>query len=754
MLKTLLKYIFLGVLYVIIAGNTVFAFQTRKTYKPLSYGAQITKPSILTLEDSRVLKSLDSDTSLSKMSTRLEQMISRHAAASVTRRTLSTSDLDRIEGQNIKVVLHTRVGSDVDVDKIESRGGKILRVIGNIMVIEVPIKKVADIVSNVDGVEFARLPHKFFPQDVQSEGVNLTGANLFHAAGFTGAGVKVAVIDIGFKGLSAAQSSGDIPYAIATHDYTGKGLETEYKHGTGCAEIIHDMVPDAELHLLKVSNDVNFLDAVDYCVNNGIDIISLSIGFIGSDPGNGTGPVADLFSTLKGNGIFTVAAAGNKANMVSEGTPIGFHWKGAFFDAGVNDWWQDGSNDIHQFIPGDSESNYDALAAFPDYDDDGNPETNEVQIVMRWNDWPAANIDYDLFLLDYHSGELIAYSNVLQNGTQPPMEIIEVDLPDIEDYIHYYALVVTKKSWSPPGTDLELFLGGTSAFVPFHNYFTPIATSSSSITAPGDVESVFTVGAIDQSKWSTGPQEDFSSQGPTNAWGGLSARVKPDICGPDATSGLTYGNVSFFGTSAAAPHVAGGAALILSMHPNLTPDQLQSILESSAVDMGSPGKDNLYGWGRMNLNIFNSPPVLDPIGNKSINEGEALTFLLSGIDPDEDSLIYTLSNLPPGAAFDPNSGEFTWVPGYDQAGVYENIHLEVSDGFDSDWEKISITVNNVYYDIDDSGVFDLSDVILALQICAGIQPASAIHKEADIDGDDKIGLEDAVHALQIISGIR
>jgi subtilisin family serine protease len=63
--------------------------------------------------------------------------------------------------------------------------------------------------------------------------------------------------------------------------------------------------------------------------------------------------------------------------------------------------------------------------------------------------------------------------------------------------------------------------------------------------------------------------------------------------------GDTYGAAN--GTSAACPHVAGAAALVLSVRPDLSADQLAEVLEASADDRGAPGKDPEEGYGRLNV---------------------------------------------------------------------------------------------------------------------------------------------------------
>jgi hypothetical protein len=55
------------------------------------------------------------------------------------------------------------------------------------------------------------------------------------------------------------------------------------------------------------------------------------------------------------------------------------------------------------------------------------------------------------------------------------------------------------------------------------------------------------------------------------------------------------------GTSLAAPHVSGAAALLLSAHPGVTADQLRSALISSAMDLGAAGPDDTYGYGRLDI---------------------------------------------------------------------------------------------------------------------------------------------------------
>ncbi|UCB43895.1 MAG: hypothetical protein JSV77_04410 [Dehalococcoidales bacterium] len=89
----------------------------------------------------------------------------------------------------------------------------------------------------------------------------------------------------------------------------------------------------------------------------------------------------------------------------------------------------------------------------------------------------------------------------------------------------------------------------------------------------------------------------------------------------------------------------------------------------------------------------NQPPILSPIGNRSVNEGELLEFTISATDSDDDPLTFSASNLPPGSDFNEQTRTFSWTPTSSQVGSYPDVYFEVSDGEQTDFENITITVN-------------------------------------------------------------
>jgi subtilisin family serine protease len=666
------------------------------------------------------------------------------------------------EPELIRVMFKIREGMSFDPAAISDRGGRTLRNRANLATAELPFDQIQSVIESQPAIALARLPHRFRPLGVTSEGVAVTHTAHFHSSGRRGAGVKIAVIDLGFMGLTEAKASGDLPADLHTRDFTGTGLERHLKHGTGCAEIVHDMAPEAELHLLRIADEQDIYEAFDYCKDNGIDIVSLSIGTAGSGPGNGTGPFEAVCDEARAAGILVVAAAGNGGNFTSSGMSLGTHWEGVFTD---------GNGDrVHEFSPGYP---FNLMIALRDWDDEGVEEDDEVAIVMRWDDWPASTTDYDMHLYQYTGDPetpyiWVASGNGYQTGTQEPVEEIVLDLPNTVAS-RIYMVKVTREEGSPAGRKLEIFLGGESYFYGGSSGFPLLATSAGSIMEPADAASVLAVGAMNYAQWDSGPQEDYSSQGPTNDWAESAARIKPDITGPDGVASFAYGTYSppypatpslFYGTSAATPHVAGAAALIKSMRPTLSPAELQSALESWAKDMGASGKDNLYGAGKLYLN---SPPVLNPVESPTIDEGTRLTFSISGLDEDNDPLTYDAIGLPAGALFDPASATFSWRPSYCQAGAYP-VTFRVSDGAALQFygtSNISITVTAAppRGDLDASCRVDLPDAIVALRILAGLDVSAALRTDysastADVNGNDTVGFAELLFILQLLADLR
>jgi thermitase len=113
------------------------------------------------------------------------------------------------------------------------------------------------------------------------------------------------------------------------------------------------------------------------------------------------------------------------------------------------------------------------------------------------------------------------------------------------------------------------------------------AGNYSTFDSAGDNPYVLTVSATDIND----VHSDFSNYG-----------NNVDLAAPEGVYTTTRGGGYMYagGTSFSAPIVAGVAALVLSVNPNLTGPQVQDIVKQSADDLGTAGWDMYYGWGRVN----------------------------------------------------------------------------------------------------------------------------------------------------------
>jgi subtilisin family serine protease len=413
--------------------------------------------------------------------------------------------------------------------------------------------------------------------ETTSEGVQESGAAPWISAGKDGTGVKVAIVDVGFIGYSSKLGT-ELPASVET-DFsrcTGDGADV---HGTAVAEVIHDEAPGAAIRLVCVEDDIGFASALGTLQAAGVKVVNGSIGFTLSGRGDGSGApgsVSDAVAKLRRQDILYVAAAGNYGDT---------HWAfNASGDTGANH----AQDQVGVTI--DDNDSFEFLIA---------PGETAV-ISITWDAWPSSTLDFDAYVGNNDCGLLVGseFDQAAGAGV-PPVEVLTVPESLCPDSV--FELVINRFSNGSAAPRMDLFFDG------------PVLTeraNGSSLPEPASSPAVFTVGADCPVNHTVEP---YSSVGPT-----IDGRTKPDIVGPDAGSSSVYGNASgtcaggFRGTSAAAPHVAGAAADLLSANGALDTAELQQLLQDRAIDAGPTGKDVLYGSGGLSLGPAGSAPAPTP----------------------------------------------------------------------------------------------------------------------------------------------
>lgn len=508
------------------------------------------------------------------------------------------------EGKNFKAALEGAVS------KLELTGVKVLSANANPVVVKIPSIEALNAIANLDFVAYVKDAgvQLVYPLTVQSEGVYNVSANYAWQKGYNGSGVRVGVLDIsggGFSNYQTLVNQGELP--SNTQLYTANGAGTGV-HGSACAEIIYDVAPGIDgLYLATYGDTKQMYDAVKWFIDNGVRVISHSISDFGWGPsqfdsdGDGKPEFWDVYKvinySIQSNVLWINAAGNNRLE----------HWEGNWKDVDGDGWLDIYGTPTQSGIEFDREAiqvklNSDISTTFTAW--------------VRWSDYPYPSSgpknDFDAYLLCWNGSawETVAYSEEIQNDTfgQEPLEIVSFDLSKKgwDDGNDHYCMLVVKK-YNAPNADQMHFdiwwngvawngearywysLGGDSTYNP--------VVKEGSVTPPADHPDVLAVGAVSWKDILT--PEWFSSEGPAyNPYLRSGQWLKPNVVAPDGVSTASYG--TFSGTSAAAPHAAGVAALVLSAKSSLSQHDVWAILQLTAKDINATGPDYYTGYGLVN----------------------------------------------------------------------------------------------------------------------------------------------------------
>ena len=436
--------------------------------------------------------------------------------------------------------------------------------------------------------------------------------NAFH---LTGEGIKVGVLSDGFNTIPGNPAGVD----VENGDLPGEGnpinsnpvdvvldypLGRTTDEGRAMLQIIHDIAPKATLAFRTgFISEADFAQGIHELQQHGCKVIADDLTYI-TTPFFKDGLAAKAVNDVKAQGVSYFSAAGN----------FGAQSYSAVFNPTTAPTGIIGQ--AHNFGNGDIFQN-DSLAA-------GN-----YTIVMQWEDsiyslgQGGAQNDFDIYLVN-DEGSILFGMNRPNIGGDP----IEV-LPFTVKANTRTNIMIVRSAGNTPNVRIKFIVyRGNLKFNEF-------STGTSTLVGQANATGAMAVAAARYTRTpiygvSPAQAETFSSTGGTPVYGVV--RNKPDFTAPDGVNttvnfsslDIEGDNIpNFFGTSAAAPHAAAVAALILEgknkfYSKELEPDSVRIILSNTASDMSTPGFDNVSGYGLIQADAavgsFASPtPELDSL---------------------------------------------------------------------------------------------------------------------------------------------
>ena len=506
------------------------------------------------------------------------------------------SDSLLYSGESVAVTIYLSSNVDGVVNFLKNNGGDPRNIGEDYIEAYVPVTLLGEL-SEQPGV--TRLQEIIPPEpsygEYVSQGVQTHLSQAWNNAGYSGQGVKVGVIDLGFYGLSSVMGT-ELPTNIRGMCYTDMGefshdlsdcdvvdevpegyppqcIEAAQRraplnavHGTAVSEAVIDIAPEVSLYVANPFSRADMQDVVQWMASEGVSVINYSASYTFDGPGDGTSPSSvsplNTVDQAVANDILFVTSAGNSADNTWFGDYSDPDGDGAISFGGQND----------------------EVIDFP------LRECRTFSFQLRWEDnWGGANTDLNLHLYHKPSGSIVRYSDAEQSGRSGDIPFERLPLlafADSEDF----GIVVFHRGGPIPDWIQLVYWGPGS----IQHY-----TVNGSIGNPAESANpgMLAVGATHY--WDTHTIADYSSQGPTP-----DGRVKPDIVGTACGETASYPHYSrngqdcwFAGTSQASPHVAGLAALVKQQFPGFTPAQVAGYLKSNAEQRESPDPNDTWGHG-------------------------------------------------------------------------------------------------------------------------------------------------------------
>jgi len=424
--------------------------------------------------------------------------------------------------------------------------------------------------------------------------------------GVNGSGINVGALSDSFNclgGAAADTASGDLPSVTVVQEISICTGATD--EGRAILQIVHDVAPGASLSFASAFNgQAAFASNILALASAGARVIVDDVLYF-AEPMFQDGIIAQAVDSVVAGGVAYFSSAGNQARQSYQGA----------FRAG--DFFADGAFPVVFGVPsflGGIAHNFNSSGGKNHFQSITIPGLTTLRFSLQWDSpffsvsgSPGTENDLDIYLLDASATQVLAGS-AFNNVGGDAVEFLGVRNNGAAPVT--MNLMIIKHSGADPGLIKYVYFG--SAII---NEFD---TQSSTIFGHANAVGAEAVGAARYSNtpvFSVFPPilESFSSSGTTPilfdvAGNRLAApdprSQKPEIVAPDGVDTTFFGSdtdgtgfPNFFGTSAAVPHAAGVAALLLQAEPSLTPLQLYQRLENTAIDIGPPGFDNDSGFG-------------------------------------------------------------------------------------------------------------------------------------------------------------